>query len=445
MLLKRFAKSENGQAIVLTVVSLALLMACIGLAVDVGTLFNAKRKVQIAADAGAVAGALELAYNGSSNVSTSVDNAAMANGITNSNQITVTPSPTDGYHQGSGFVEVVVRQPNPTFFMGIFVPGKVKVAARAVAGITPAPSCGYVLDPTAKGALSLQGNATINSAGCGWDVNSNDPQAACITGGSALLNAPYVRFRATTITPAGNCNGTLSIPTFKGTSIISDPLGGLSAPAASACSSPGGTTVTASTLTVGASDPNAALTGIVCFTNKVTISGTGTLGVTGTATTYVFNGGVEINGGANITVPNGTFVINQNPGTLKEPGGQSCIGSGKRVGMIQDSNSELYITAPGAGVTAPYPGVSILEPTGNTSPLEIQFGSSSSGSSASGVVNGIIYAPSAPVFLHDNGGTASATGLIADTLNVCSSTLNITSYNNYPGNASPLNKIALVE
>jgi hypothetical protein len=49
------------------------------------------------------------------------------------------------------------------------------------------------------------------------------------------------------------------------------------------------------------------------------------------------------------------------------------------------------------------------------------------------------------VYLHDNGGTASATGLIADTLNVCSSTLNITSYNNAPGNASPLNSVQLVE
>ena len=436
-MLKRIVKNESGQVIVLTILSMAVLMACIGLAVDVGTLFNAKRKVQIAADAGAAAGALELAYNGSSNVTTNADNAAMANGIKNSNQITVNLSPSDGYHRGSGFVEVVVRQPNPTIFMGLFVPSKLKVAARAVAGITPAPSCGYVLDSTAKGALSLGGNATINSTGCGWEVNSNDPQAACITGGSASVNAPYVRFRATSVTTSGNCNGTLSIPTFNGTSIISDPLGGLSAPAASACN----TTTNASTLTLGGSDPNAAATGIVCFSKYVLISGTGTL----PGTAYVFNGGVEIATGANVTVSAGTFVINENPGTLKESGGQSCLGSKNKAGMIQDSSSELYINAPGAGVTAPYPGISILEPAGNSTPLEVQFGSNSSGSSASGVVNGIIYAPSAPVYLHDNGGTVSATGLVADTLNVCSSTLNITSYNNYPGNASPLNKIALVE
>jgi hypothetical protein len=86
-----------------------------------------------------------------------------------------------------------------------------------------------------------------------------------------------------------------------------------------------------------------------------------------------------------------------------------------------------------------------MEPSGDTTPLEIQFGSNS-GNYGSGTLDGLIYAPSAEVYLHDNGGSGvSATGLISDTLNICSSSLTINSYNNAPGNASPLNSIQLVE
>ena len=40
-----------------------LLMAFLALAIDVGTLFRARRNMQIAADAAAVAGALDYKYN----------------------------------------------------------------------------------------------------------------------------------------------------------------------------------------------------------------------------------------------------------------------------------------------------------------------------------------------------------------------------------------------
>jgi hypothetical protein len=427
---------EDGQALVMTAFCMLVLLGFIALAVDVGTLYNAKRKVQIAADASAIAGALEMVWGNSANAVTQAQTAGTNNGITNVNQIAVTPSPTDGYHQGSGFIEVVVTQPNPTAFMGMFMPGTVNVAARAVAGITASTACIYLLDPTAEGALTMAGSGALDASQCGIDINSNNPAPICITGNKASqsLDTPYIRVRGGSVGTSQKCNKAPSSPILTDSGKITDPLAGLAGP--TTCDH----TVTATTLTLGASDPNATLTGTICFSNTVKISGTGNL----PGTVYRFNAGVEITTGANITVPAGTFDLEG--GALTPNGGPSCLkSSGNTTTFVQDSNSELKITAPDKTSTSAYKGIAIMQPASISTPLELQFGSSGSSQYGGGVFNGIIYAPASQVYFHDNGGSTSAAGLISDTLNLCSSSLTITSYNNYPNNASPLISVQLVE
>lgn len=446
----KILRDEDGQVLAVAVCSAAMLMGLIGLAVDVSMLFRAERQAQTAADAAAVAGALELHYNGSTNVSTNAVSAAEANGITSANQVSVSTN-GGGYHKGSGFVQVIINQPNPTIFMHTMSQlmngnnwGSVNVSARAVAGITPDPSCIYLLDPSVSGALSTKGAATVDSAGCGIEVNSTSNTSVCITGAGNNLtfDAPYVRLRTTALTTQGNCNGSLTTPTFTGASNVSDPLGGITGPTSS--NSYSGCDYTSSVSSVASGDATTQLSGYhtICFSNFVQIgssSGNSTVNLSN-ATAYVFENGVEILNGTTVN-SSGTFDITG--GSQKSNGGASCIGGGNsKTGFLQDSSSELYITAPSSGFST---GIAIMEPSGDTDPLEVQFGSNSSSSTGSGTLSGLIYAPSAPVYLHDNGGGTTATGLIADTLNVCSSTLNITSYNNAPNNASPLNSIQLVE
>ena len=67
---------ESGQMIVMLAVSLSTLLAFMGLAVDVGLLFHARRQVQTAADAAASAAALDYRYNGSTSVQIRRDSAA---------------------------------------------------------------------------------------------------------------------------------------------------------------------------------------------------------------------------------------------------------------------------------------------------------------------------------------------------------------------------------
>lgn len=439
----KILRNQDGQVLVVTVLGMALFMGLVGLAVDVGLLFRATRQAQIAADAAAIAGALETQYNGSTNVTTVAQNAALANGATNTNQVTVSTS-GGGSHTGTGFVQVIVKQPKPTIFMATMSQllgannyQGVNVAARAVAGVTPDPACIYLLDPTAQGSLSAKGNFTINAAGCGVDINSNNTSAVCVTGNgnAGTFNSPYVRIRATSLTTGQNCNGTLDTQTFTGASYTSDPLGGITGPYTSNSWSGCDTTLSTSTITSSTSIPNV---GVVCFSNFVQISGTVNLNNSNT-TAYVFEQGVEVMQNAVVT-SSGTFSIAG--GLYNANGGGSCIGGNAKTGFLQDSQSTLDITAPSSGFSR---GIAIMEPSGDTTPLQVQFGSNTSTNSGSGVIDGLIYAPSATVYLHDNGGTVSATGLIADTLDVCSSTLNITSYNKSPGNASPLNSVQLVE
>ena len=65
-------RDERGQVLVMTAFCMACLLGALGLAVDCGVLFNARRQMQTAADAAAMAAATESFYNGSgsANIST---------------------------------------------------------------------------------------------------------------------------------------------------------------------------------------------------------------------------------------------------------------------------------------------------------------------------------------------------------------------------------------
>ena len=62
---KRGLREESGTVLVLSALLMTALLGFVALATDVGLLLHAKRDMQIAADAAAIAGALDYKYNGS--------------------------------------------------------------------------------------------------------------------------------------------------------------------------------------------------------------------------------------------------------------------------------------------------------------------------------------------------------------------------------------------
>ena len=194
--LKRLARADEGQALVLTALGLVVLMLMAGLGVDVGYLRYQKQQMQRAADAGALAGASALQYGG--NYTNAAQNDTIANGFSNGiNGVVVTvnsPPQTvgDPFVGQAGYVEVIVAQPQPTFFMRVGGFNTVAVQSRAVASSLGPPSdCIYALDPTDAQSFLVDGNVNVSST-CGIYVGSASSGALRKNGNSGIVQASYV-------------------------------------------------------------------------------------------------------------------------------------------------------------------------------------------------------------------------------------------------------------
>ncbi len=397
----KILRDENAQALVITALTMTLLVASLGLAVDVGMLFRARRQLQIAADAAATAGAQQLLYN--QDPTSAADSAAAANGEqngVNNTTVTVNNPPQSGNFTSSQDVQVVIQQDAPTYFMRVLGINTIPINAQAIATDAKAGSgCIYLMAPSGTG-LSIQGDYNIDATGCGIYVNSNSPDALDVTGSGGLIDAPYLNV-------VGGSNGQTTQPTEQTTGVlpVSNPLGNITGPTPGN----GGCASTSSATSItGAFAANDG--GAVCFTNPVSLSDA-SLG----AGVYVFESGVTVSG--TVTISNGTLDLY---------GGS----------LNQDSNSLLNITAPTSGT---YNGIAILQPANNSSELQVQFGSSNQ------VLDGYIYAPSASVYVQDHGGGVTAGGIIADSMVVQSSTIHIPSYNAAHPDTTPIRSVALIE
>ena len=109
MRLMKFFRTEDGSVLVLTSILLLAVVAALGLAIDVGNIRFTQRRLQSAADAAALAAALQVSNCGSqscSSMQTAVKTAMSENGFTGA---TVTASCT-GWGGSTGLV-VVVNDP----------------------------------------------------------------------------------------------------------------------------------------------------------------------------------------------------------------------------------------------------------------------------------------------------------------------------------------------
>lgn len=433
--------NERGQMLVLTALELLVLIGFLALAADVGVLFHSKRQMQTAADAAATAAAMNELYGGYSTTGLTdqsvADTATAANGFDNGSDgvvvtVNVGSAITDGYHTGTGYVEVIVSKPNPLYFFKAFAGrSTATVAARAVAGSPePAQDCAFLMDPTGSD-VQLQGNATINSTGCSWYINSNGTATGAttnVTGGADTITAPSVN----SVGPAGTTN--LGGATVYSGVVPQSPPNLQSVGAVP----PGDCTTTYSTFP----KPGTALDGgdgVVCFTgNNVDISG------------QQLNNGVFVfeNG---VVAGNPTGDTTMTNATLEVYGGS----------FTQNSNSNLNIIAP-ASLTEKfdnlsYNGVALLVPAANTTYtnaacLKVNHGTLKNGDaltvqigSSNQTLNGYIVAPNAMMFLNDHGGGIKITGFESACLYEKSSTITITSYNAAHPTTTPLRDIALVE
>ena len=188
----RMTREDGGQAMVLIAIMFMTLLFFVGLAVDAGQLYVAKRTEQEAADAAAFAAAIVIYQSGErppsaltiTNAISAAVTQATRNGYTdgvNNTTVTVVSPPATGNYTGNVYhVEVnITHQVRTTLVPAESVLNPVH--ARGVGGAEPMNS-GYAIMSLDRGntpsAFYADNNADIHVTGGGILVNSSSATAA---------------------------------------------------------------------------------------------------------------------------------------------------------------------------------------------------------------------------------------------------------------------------
>ncbi len=158
--MRNVRQSQRGQVLVLVALALLALVAILALAVDAGNVYQQRRKMQNAADTGALAGAGELCFGSGSTqeaINAATDYTVARNGADDA-LITVTQNVT---------VTVVASKTVDTFLAGVIGFRTIDVNARASA------VCGAAQSGTGLWPVAFEYNSFVDifnhGAGCGKD------------------------------------------------------------------------------------------------------------------------------------------------------------------------------------------------------------------------------------------------------------------------------------
>ena len=430
----RLHRDERGQTIILVALSLPLMLGFVGIATDVGALFQARRDIQTAADAAAIAGALN--YNrGYAAWQSAAYTAASNNGFTNgSNGVTVTVPqtpqwPYSNYKGKTPYVEVTITAPESTIFLTLFGHPSVTVLARAVAN-SQAQGTGCLYTVGATGTTFTANNATLNGTSttpaCGLTVESNGTPAMVANNSTITLASIGV------VGGVSNSGSTISPAPIAGIAPASDPLNYL--PQYS---------FTTTTNRRGRSTYHVeCAAGYDCSDSPITVPTT--CASTGGGV-YNATAGTTLTPGcyANLTFPSGGTVT-LDPG-LYIVDGDLTFGAGN----VNGSGVTLYYSGNlilGSGVytlSAPndpsqtFNGILFAEDISDTDNILFNGG-------AGTTLQGIIYAPGTPLTLTGTPSITLDTDLVAQQLTL-SGAVNLTNYASLSGIQSPLSSVALVE
>jgi hypothetical protein len=211
-----------GKILVLFTLLLPVLLGMIGLVIDGGLMMAAQRRTQNAADAAALAAALDLMRGtDTSTALTTAQSFLDSNGVSGvtltlnggaGNALNIPPqdpgSTGSPYLGKANYAEVILTLPLQTLFIQVLgVNANQSITARAVAGFEPVGSAegAIVLNPnvspgiaitSSNARLIVNGTLVVNSSGEGQDQYGNTVgslnQPAITTGGASIVPAPVV-------------------------------------------------------------------------------------------------------------------------------------------------------------------------------------------------------------------------------------------------------------
>lgn len=415
---------EAGQALVLTAVALVILMGFAGLAIDMGVLRHEKRLQQTAADAAALAGASNITYGG---VKSAGQAAAASNGFSDTSTtcstgcpnpgdigfvtVTINNPPTSGPHATDpNYVEALVTDVHPTYFMRVLGTNSEPVTARAVAtDLGGAPTGTNVNCITTIGApnkriepgFSASGSVTLQAPQCSVQDDGN-----FISGGGANLSVTAASIGVSgTVTENGT--GTIS-PQPESMPAVGDPINAPALCSGTSCPSSGPITINAGACTGAGCAGNVVCSSINCTVQpgsyddiciKSSPVGGGAPPVNFAAGLYILTGastcstGVEFRIGSNNSVCNSTdATCGGMMGTANDGVTFYMTGSGS---VSIDGTSTVQLAAPNTGT---YEGLLFYQDPNDTASASISGNDNSA-------YQGALYFPSAQLTFGGNNTT----------------------------------------
>lgn len=417
--------NEKGTVTVMVVALLAVFVGFIGLALDSGFLFRHLRVMQTAADAGALAGATEIhRAQPSLVVGASAQGATVTNGFTNGSNtvvVTVHHPPVSGFYVGnSQYVEVLISQNVPSFFIKILGFASTMVPARAVAGVgPPSRTCIHTLNPTAEKTLSVTSNSVLTAPGCNIVDNSNAYNAFNIESGSVFASDSIAVTGGSNVTSGSSAT---PAPTV-GVPPALDPLAQMMFPSYGACTH-FGFKVSSGTFTINPgvycpSSPGGSDGGI-----QIASGATATF----TAGMYILvDGGLQVDSGSTVSGSGVTFF-------------NTSTGGGDKFQPIRlKSGSSANFSAP---TTGPWANILFFQDRNAGAP-GVKYENEIS-SDIQAVFSGVMYFPTQTLKLATSNSNVTINGAIIASIVEVSSTSTVTVNNVFSG-ASPLKRLSLVE
>ncbi len=429
---QRMDAGERGSILVVTALWMVFLLTFLGLGIDFGHVLFEKRNLQKAADAAALAAAIEvricgmttncsamqsaaqsaLTENGFASVSTVTNCSGTAgSGVTlmlNNPACQISSDPNRGKNN---YVEAIVSEAVPTYFARLVGVSTINVAARAEAAKGIGGPCIYALDPTGA-AITIVAGVIVNST-CGVvDESASANALTCVVG--AFLYAPRIQV-------SGGSSGLLCLASATPSTNVTaptprDPLAYLPAPPHA--TDPCGTS-TASPYSGSSQQVNVTLGGNVTFNpgvycGGISISVALLSNITFTPGTYILRDtknflGVT-QGGLNITLSlltnitgNGVTFYNEGPNmglTVAEP-----VTGGSLVSL-----GNISLSAPSSGT---YGGILFYQAQGVTA-----SGTFLANLLTASKLQGAIYLPSAAVTYAISAGSSVYNILVAKDINL---------------------------
>ena len=410
---------EEGQAVVLFAIMMLALLFAVGLAIDAGQLYSAKRAEQEAADAAAFAGAVVLYQQGTgAQAIAAARTDALTNGYVSgggcapstagacydaATQTTVTVNwpPLSGSFIGNNkHIEVSITRQVQTSLVpaeAAFNP----VRARGVAGSEPMNN-GYAIMALDRGntcsAFNAQSNADLHLTGGGILVNSTCSTAAendQNTGSRFTIQSPYP------LDVTGNSIGhwtDLGIPVNPGHNQVPDPFALFPRPSVSGmpiCNS-----LAACQDGAGNQIPG------VYTTN---LGGSGNTDMVLNPGVYILKAGMDTAGNRDIT-GNNVFIFNTYTNYPNNPGANPTC---SQINLQGNATSTLS-----AQTTGTWANLLVFQDPNCTASMEIGGNGTFSGT-------GSIYIPSAQFVFDGNPSTLNGSQLIARTVNIQNGNISI--------------------